>query len=68
MYNMYIHYYNVKKYNRQKEVQKLKGYKYRIYPTKEQQEIIDKTFNCCRYVWNGFLALKEFRFKEFGEK
>lgn len=46
----------------------MKGYKYRIYPTKEQQEIIDKTFNCCRYVWNGFLALKEFRFKEFGEK
>lgn len=46
----------------------MKGYKYRIYPTKEQQEIIEKTFNCCRYVWNGFLALKEFRFKEFGEK
>ena len=46
----------------------MKGYKYRIFPTKEQCEQIDKTISCCRYVWNGFLALKEFRYKEFGSK
>ncbi len=45
----------------------MKGYKYRIFPTDEQKIQIDKTISCCRYVWNGFLALKEFRYKEFGE-
>lgn len=45
----------------------MKGYKYRIFPTDEQKILIDKTINCCRYVWNGFLALKEFRYNEFGE-
>lgn len=45
----------------------MKGYKYRIFPTDEQKILIDKTIGCCRYVWNGFLALKEFRYKEFEE-
>lgn len=45
----------------------MKGYKYRIFPTDEQKILIDKTISCCRYVWNGFLALKEFRYKEFEE-
>lgn len=46
----------------------MRGYKYRIYPNKEQIETIDKTISCCRYVWNGFLALKEFKYKTFNEK
>ena len=29
-----------------------KGYKFRIYPTKEQAELIDKTIGCCRLVYN----------------
>ena len=33
-----------------------KAYKYRIYPNKKQQEIITKTFGCCRYVYNYYLA------------
>lgn len=33
-----------------------KAYKYRIYPTKEQQELIQKTFGCCRFVYNTYLA------------
>lgn len=45
----------------------MKGYKYRIFPTDEQKIQIDKTINCCRYVWNGFLTLKEFRYKSFKE-
>lgn len=36
----------------------LKGYKYRIYPTKEQEELIQKTFGCSRYVYNYFLNMK----------
>lgn len=31
------------------------AFKYRIYPTDEQVEIIEKTFKCCRFVWNHFL-------------
>ena len=30
----------------------LKAYKYRIYPTKEQEVLLAKTFGCCRFVWN----------------
>lgn len=30
----------------------LKAYKYRIYPTEEQQVLLTKTFGCCRFVWN----------------
>ena len=33
-----------------------KAYKYRIYPNKRQQEIITKTFGCCRFVYNTYLA------------
>lgn len=46
----------------------MKGYKYRIYPNLEQVAIINMNISCCRYIWNGFLALKEFRYKEFREK
>ena len=30
--------------------------KYRIYPTPEQAALIDKTLDCCRYLWNQMLA------------
>lgn len=33
-----------------------KAYKYRIYPNKIQKEIIAKTFGCCRFVYNTYLA------------
>ena len=33
-----------------------KAYKYRIYPNKKQKEIITKTFGCCRFVYNKYLA------------
>ena len=33
-----------------------KAYKYRIYPNKHQQELIQKTFGCCRFVYNQYLA------------
>lgn len=35
-----------------------KTYKYRIYPNKKQQELIQKTFDCCNYVYNYFLERK----------
>ena len=30
----------------------LKAYKFRIYPTKEQEVLLAKTFGCVRFVWN----------------
>ena len=30
--------------------------KVRLYPTEEQAELIEKTFGCCRYLWNKMLA------------
>ena len=35
-----------------------KAYKYRIYPNEKQKEIIAKTFGCCRFVYNKYLAEK----------
>lgn len=35
-----------------------KSFKYRIYPTKEQENLIQKTFGCSRYVYNYFLNMK----------
>lgn len=33
-----------------------KAYKYRIYPNKKQKELLTKTFGCCRFVYNYYLA------------
>lgn len=32
-----------------------RAYKYRIYPNKAQQELIQKTFGCVRFVFNYYL-------------
>ena len=32
-----------------------KAFKFRIYPTKEQEIFIAKTLGCCRYVYNRYL-------------
>ena len=35
-----------------------KAYKYRIYPNKKQQELINKHIGCCRYIYNFCLEKK----------
>lgn len=42
----------------------LRAYKFRIYPNKEQQLQISKTFGCVRFVYNNILSYK----KEIYEK
>lgn len=42
----------------------IKGYKYRIYPTKEQEIQLAKTFGCVRFVYNQMLAKKIELYKE----
>lgn len=37
----------------------LKDYKYRLYPNKQQVEQIQKTFGCCRFVYNQTLAYRK---------
>ena len=32
-----------------------KGYKFRIYPNKQQETLIQKTFGCCRFIYNHYL-------------
>lgn len=40
-----------------------KAYKYRIYPNKQQEELIQKTFGCVRFVYNQCLAYKIDKYK-----
>lgn len=38
------------------------SYKFRIYPNHEQEQMIQRTFGCCRFVYNRFLALRKERY------
>ncbi len=55
-------------YNTNKEViLLLKAYKYRIYPTKEQEEYFAKVFGCVRFIYNKMLYDKIEHYKQTGE-
>ena len=41
-----------------------KAYKFRIYPNKIQQELINKTLGCTRFIYNTMLYEKEKLYKE----
>ena len=41
-----------------------KGYKYELYPNKEQQEYLKKIFGSCRWVYNNLLAMQIEKHKE----
>ena len=41
----------------------LKSYKFRLYPNKEQEFLIQKTFGCVRFVYNQCLAYKIDKYK-----
>lgn len=45
----------------------VKSYKVRIYPNKEQQILIEKTFGCCRFLYNYFLAKSIQDYKNTGK-
>ena len=42
------------------------SYKFRIYPNKTQEKQILRTFGCCRFVFNHFLAERMEQYKEIG--
>lgn len=41
----------------------IKPFKYEIYPTKNQQKILDQNLGCCRWVYNWALELKSETYK-----
>ena len=42
----------------------VKGFKIRIYPNKAQKYLMEKTFGCCRYVYNRFLDVRKASWQE----
>ena len=42
----------------------LKTYKYKLYPNKLQEEQIQKTFGCCRFVYNQTLAYRKDKYEK----
>ena len=45
----------------------LKGYVLRMYPDEKQEELINKTFGCSRFIYNYFLDDKIKEYKEIGK-
>lgn len=43
------------------------SYKFRIYPTSEQESLIQRTFGCCRYVFNYYLADRQEKYRTTGK-
>ena len=43
------------------------SYKFRIYPNKAQENLIQRTFGCCRFVFNHFLAERMEQYKQTGK-
>lgn len=44
-----------------------KGVKFRIYPNKEQENLILQTLGCCRLIYNKGLDMRDKAYKD-GEK
>ncbi len=45
-----------------------KAYKYRIYPTDEQKQMLAQTFGCCRYVYNWALRKRTDAYYQKGKR
>lgn len=42
-------------------------YKFRLYPNREQETLILRTFGCCRYVFNHYLQQRRIAYEETGK-
>lgn len=43
------------------------SYKFRLYPTKAQEQQMQRTFGCCRYVYNHYLAQRINAYEQDGQ-
>ena len=41
--------------------------KFRIYPNAEQENLIQRTFGCCRYIWNYYLVQRREKYEQEGK-
>lgn len=37
----------------------IKGYRFRLYPNKTQEKLLNKILGCCRFVYNRFLTVRK---------
>ena len=44
-----------------------RAYKFRLYPDREQAELFQKTFGCCRFLYNHMLADKTEMYEKTGK-
>ena len=44
-----------------------KTFEYRIYPSAEQEALLQKTFGCCRWVYNRVLAMRRDEYARTGK-
>lgn len=44
-----------------------KGMKFRIYPNREQQNLINQTLECCRLIYNKGLAMRNAAYQDGGK-
>jgi putative transposase len=49
-------------------VKQKRAYRFRFYPTAQQQQILARTFGCCRYVYNWALQQKTDAYYQRGER
>lgn len=45
-----------------------KAFEIRLYPTKEQQRLLEMSFGACRFVYNNVLSLRQSYYKNFNFK
>ncbi|MBR7063526.1 MAG: IS200/IS605 family element transposase accessory protein TnpB [Clostridia bacterium] len=43
------------------------SYKFRLYPNREQEKLIQRTFGCCRFVYNRYLDMRIEAYRDRGE-
>ena len=48
-------------------MEQMKAYKFRIYPSEIQKELIEKSFGCTRFIYNNMLALQIKTYEEEGK-
>ena len=46
-------------------MKRIRGYRYRAYPTGKQRELFAKTFGCCRFVYNHYLEARRDTWREW---
>lgn len=44
-----------------------KAYKFRIYPNAEQKSLMQRTFGCCRFVYNHYLSMRVEAYRTIGK-